>query len=85
MATDPAADRSELVLEPAAIARMCRRPHSVAEVSAVLGLPVGVIRVLVADLEAVGIVHLNLPLDRQADGSVDRDLLERVLAGLEAL
>lgn len=78
-------DADELVLEPEEIVRLCRRPQSVAEVSATLGLPVGVIRVLVADLLAAGFVRVDLPLDPQADGGVDRALLERVLAGLEGL
>ncbi len=83
--TETEADASTLVLERAAIVRLCRRPHSVAEVSASLCVPVGVARVLVADLLAEGLVHVDLPLDPQADGGVDRGLLERVLAGLEAL
>lgn len=83
--SDPGADASVLVLERAAIVRLCDRPHSVAEVSALLAVPVGVARVLVADLAAEGYVHVNLPLDPQVDGPADRVLLERVLAGLEAL
>ncbi|MEQ1786903.1 MAG: DUF742 domain-containing protein [Acidimicrobiales bacterium] len=79
------ADRSELVLEPAAIARLCERPHGIAEISAILRVPVGVIRVLVGDLASEGYVLVNLPPDPHADGAVDRVLLERVLAGLEAL
>ena len=65
--------------------RLCERPNSVAEVSARLHLPVGVVRVLVADLAAAGHVQVNLPLDPRAGGTAERDLLERVLAGLEAL
>lgn len=72
-------------LERGTILRMCESPHSLAELSALMHLPVGVVRVLVADLEGEGYVHINLPAARQADGSVDRVLLERVLAGLEAL
>ena len=83
--TEPHADRSGLVLERAAIARLCERPQSIAEVSALLRVPVGVIRVLVSDLTSEGLVRVNLPLDPNADGAVDRVLLERVLAGLEAL
>jgi hypothetical protein len=74
-----------LQLEPGAIARLCRRPYSVAEVAAHLGLPIGVVRVLVADLAASGHVRVDLPLDRGEGGAPDRVLLERVLAGLEAL
>ena len=83
--TDSEVDASVLQLEPAAIVRLCQRPSSVAEVSAHLGVPVGVVRVLVADLAADGHVQVNLPLDPGAGDSVDRGLLERVLAGLEAL
>ena len=83
--TELPSDRSDLVLERAAIARLCERPHSIAEVSAILRVPVGVIRVLVGDLTTEGFVRVNLPLDPHADGAVDRVLLERVLAGLEAL
>jgi hypothetical protein len=83
--TEADTDATTLVLERFAIAQLCRRPHSVAEVSAHLRVPVGVVRVLVADLVAEGLVHVNLPLDPRADGVVDRVLLERVLAGLEAL
>jgi hypothetical protein len=83
--TELSADVQALQLERGAIARLCQRPHSVAEAAALLALPVGVVRVLVADLSAEGLVQVNLPLDpRQGDG-VDRGLLERVLAGLEAL
>ena len=83
--TDPSAPVDQLQLEPGAIARLCRRPHSVAEVSAILALPIGVVRVLVADLSAEGSVRVDLPLDPLAGGSAHRVLLERVLAGLEAL
>ena len=83
--TEPHADRSGLALERAAIARLCEHPQSIAEVSALLRVPVGVIRVLVSDLTSEGLVRVNLPLDPNADGAVDRVLLERVLAGLEAL
>jgi hypothetical protein len=83
--TEAGVDLGALVLERRAIAQLCRRPHSIAEVAALLGLPVGVTRVLVGDLDDDGAVHVNLPLDPQVDGTVDRVLLERVLAGLEAL
>jgi hypothetical protein len=83
--TEASRDLSALQLEPAAIARLCNRPQSVAEVSARLAVPIGVVRVLVADLATEGYVHVNLPVDPRADGTVDRQLLERVLAGLEAL
>jgi hypothetical protein len=83
--TQPRTALDDLHLEPGAIARLCRRPYSVAEVAALLALPIGVVRVLVADLSAEGHVRVDLPLDPGAGGTADRVLLERVLAGLEAL
>ena len=83
--TESVANGSGLLLERGAIVRLCRRPHSVAEVSGLLELPVGVARVLVADLSAEGFVHVHLPPGPQAGGAEARVLLERVLAGLEAL
>ena len=83
--TTLSAPLDRLQLEPGAIARLCRCPQSVAEVSAILALPIGVARVLVADLSAEGHVRVDLPLDAPAGGSAHRVLLERVLAGLEAL
>jgi hypothetical protein len=78
-------ESNDLQLEPAAIARLCHTPYSLAEIAAHLSLPVGVVRVLVADLAAEGFVGVNLPLDTRAGDTADRVLLERVLAGLEAL
>lgn len=75
----------ELVLERRAIVDLCATPHSLAELSAHLRIPVGVVRVLVGDLLEARWVQVNLPLAPAADGSTDRALLERVLAGLEAL
>jgi hypothetical protein len=55
----------------------------VAEISAHLAIPVGVTRVLVADMVADGLVHLYRP-DAQGDRP-DLALLERVLEGLRSI
>jgi hypothetical protein len=66
------------------ILNLCRSPASVAELSAIIGLPLGVVRVLLDDL-----VHENLIEVREAaprGGAVtDQRLLGRVLAGLRGL
>ena len=83
--TDSGASQ-HLALEKGAILRRCIEPCSVVELSVHLKVPVGVTRVLVGDLMRMGAVVVHLPVPGHlADGRVDRVLLERVLAGLEAL
>ncbi|MFD1935220.1 MULTISPECIES: DUF742 domain-containing protein [Nonomuraea] len=66
-----------------AISELCRQIRSVAEVSALLAMPLGVARVLIADMEAEGLVRIYQP---QLDaGMPNRNLLERVLSGLRRL
>jgi len=77
---------TRLALEKGAIVRRCIEPCSIVELSVHLKVPVGVTRVLVGDLMRMGAVIVHLPMPGHlADGRVDRVLLERVLAGLEAL
>ena len=77
---------TRLALEKGEILRRCIEPCSVVELSVHLKVPVGVTRVLVGDLLRMDVVRLHLPVPGHLpDGRVDRDLLERVLAGLEAL
>jgi hypothetical protein len=83
--TTAAGEVTSLRLEREAIAGLCRQPCSIAEISAHLRLPIGVVRVLVAELASEGCVTVNLPLEPHASPTLDRSLLERVLAGLEAL
>ena len=54
-----------------------------AEVSALLRMPLGVARILVADLAAEGLVRVHQPGWRR--GQPDVTLLERVLSGLRKL
>ena len=65
------------------IAMLCAEVRSVAEISAHLGIPVGVVRVLVGDLVADGHVHLYRP--GTPDTRPDLALLERVLDGLRSI
>ena len=66
------------------VTRLCRQPTSVAELAAHLSVPLGVARVLVADLLAEGLVSVQATLARDADDAQRRDLIERVLSGLRA-
>ncbi len=70
--------------EHTAIAVLCADVRSVAEVAALLGLPLGVARVLLADMIDTGLVHVHR--NPTAFGSSpDLSLMERVLAGLHQL
>jgi Protein of unknown function (DUF742) len=76
-------DLSVLAPECQAILQFCRDWRSVAEVSAVLRLPLGVARILIADMSADGLVRIHQRDD--AEGRPDLHLLERVLSGLRKI
>src|SRR5690606_388505 len=76
-------DYSLLTPEQESIMMLCRSVRSVAEISALLRVPLGVARVLIADMADEGLVRLHTPqLDQ---GQPDLNLLERVLSGLRRL
>lgn len=80
------AARSEfgnLTPECQAISDLCREWRSVAEVSALLRIPLGVARVLVADMADQGLVQVRTSMDNNSRPNVN--LLERVLSGLRKL
>ena len=76
-------DLSMLSPECQAILDFCRDWRSVAEVSAVLQMPLGVARILIADMAVEGLVRVHQP--NHAQGGPDVRLLERVLSGLRKL
>jgi hypothetical protein len=79
----PPRDVAVLTPEYRAIMDLCRSARSVAEVSALLRLPLGVARVLIADMAAEGLLRLHQL--RPAGAQADVRLLERVLSGLRNL
>ncbi|WP_326798751.1 DUF742 domain-containing protein [Streptomyces sp. NBC_01808] len=82
---DPSRLTSQLP-EHQRICRLCYELKSVAEVSALLTLPLGVARILVADLAEAGLVTIHQPGGGEAaGGQPDVTLLERVLSGLRKL
>jgi Protein of unknown function (DUF742) len=78
-----ARDLSTLSPECQAILGFCRDWRSVAEISAVLRMPLGVARVLIGDMAVDGLVRIH-QIDHE-HGGPDLNLLERVLSGLRKI
>jgi hypothetical protein len=73
---------ARLSFERRDIVQLCTTTMSVAEVAAKLRLHIGVARVLVADLAAMGYLTVARP---RFPLSQDTNLIERVIRGLEAI
>lgn len=78
-----AGDVSRLSPEFQAILELCRDWRSVAEVSAVLQMSLGVARILITDMAVAGLVRIQ-QLNHD-EGRLDVELLERVLSGIRRL
>ena len=77
---------SGLLPEHQRICQLCQEIKSVAESSALLSIPLGVARILVADLAEAGLVAIHQPAGADEPGAQpDLTLLERVLSGLRKL
>lgn len=73
-----------LQVEHRAVADLCRQATSVAEVAALLKVPLGVAKVLVGDMAGLGLVVVHQ--SKSANGDVpNMALMERVLSGLRRL
>jgi hypothetical protein len=68
------------------ILRTCRYPTAVVELSADLGLPVSVVKILLRDLLDTGHITARHPSSAlAADRLPDREILKQVLVGLQDL
>lgn len=76
-------DLSILSPECHAILEVCRDWRSVAEISAMLQIPLGVTRILIADMAAEDLVRIH-QLDHE-QGPPNRKLLQRLLGELRKL
>ncbi|SDH20500.1 Protein of unknown function [Lentzea fradiae] len=66
------------------VVELCHTPRSVAEVAALMRLPLGVVKVLLGDMAERGLVDVHQTAS--AGGAVpDLGLMERVLSGLRRL
>ncbi|MGW2638748.1 DUF742 domain-containing protein [Streptomyces sp. NPDC001348] len=76
---------SAVMPEMRAIVELCRRMRTVAEIAALLRMPLGVVRVLLSDLADQGKIRVYGTGTNHGVGRPDRALLERVLNGLRRL
>jgi Protein of unknown function (DUF742) len=67
------------------ILTMCADSPSVAEIAAVLSLPLGVARVLIGDLVTQGCLRVHTTLGDSSTDDERRELIGRTLRGLRAL
>ena len=77
-----AASHASLSFERRDIVALCTKTMSVAEIAAILGLHIGVARVLVADLAALRYVVVHRPT---AGLTGDPAMIERIIRRLEAI
>jgi hypothetical protein len=75
----PAALLAPLRFEARRIVELCQRPMSVADVAVALRVPLGVVRVLVADLLGDGVVHC------EEQGELSIAMIERIRDRVRAL
>ena len=73
-----------LASELRAIVALCVEPMSVAEISARLGLHLGVTKILVGDLRTAGFVDVHVEDVRDHDYSHDPNTILRLIDGLRA-
>lgn len=73
-----------LRMEHRSIAELCRQPRSVAEVAALLSVPIGVARVLLADMGELGLINVH-HTTTESGSAPHLMLMERVLSGLRRL
>jgi hypothetical protein len=73
-----------LQVEHRAVAELCEQTRSVAEVAALLSLPLGVARVVLGDMAGLGVVTVHQTAS-SAGSTPDLALMERVLSGLRRL
>jgi Protein of unknown function (DUF742) len=72
-----------LIPEHQRICDLCVEVKSLAEIAALMRMPLGVARVMVGDMAETGLIAVHQP--STAEGKPDLALLERVLPGLRNL
>lgn len=78
-------DLTTVQFEHRSIMEECRTPRSVAEIAALLRVPLGVARVLISDAADAGLITVHKTVSGNGDGEAHFMLMERVLSGLRRL
>ena len=78
------ADPNVLAPEHLSVLQLARAPTTVVDIASDVDLPLGVVRILLADLRELGLVAIRAPVPAKAR-QVDRHTLREVLHGLRGL
>jgi len=73
-----------LTVDHRAVTELCMMTRSVAEVAALMSIPLGVARIVLGDMASAGMVVVHRP-DTSAGHEPDLAMMERVLIGLRNL
>jgi len=77
-------DRGALGPEHMSVLRLARSPTTVVDIASDVDLPLGVVRILLADLRELGLGAIRAPVSTKAQ-QVDSNTLREVLHGLRGL
>jgi len=83
MATHTFADPGSLAPEHISVLQLARVPTTVADIASDLDLPLGVVRIILADLRELGLVVISTPVVMAEQ--IDKYTLREVLNGLRGL
>jgi hypothetical protein len=78
------ADLGGLGPEHFSVLQLAQVPATVVDIASDIDLPLGVVRILLADLRELGLVLIQAPVSMKAR-QVDRNMLREVLHGLRGL
>jgi hypothetical protein len=85
LSTRSQVDTASLTVERRDICALSAKSMSIAELSAHLAIPLGVVRVIVGDMVTEGILDCHRYEADDEEGRPDLRVLERVLDGIQAL
>jgi Protein of unknown function (DUF742) len=78
------ADFTAMAPEHIAVLQLSRSPTTVVDIASDVDLPLGVVRILLADLRELGLVAISAPVSTKPR-QVDKNTLREVLHGLRGL